>query len=75
MKIGDKINVLSTKVYNQEEDKKIVKQKGIYIEGVIFKTNDVSLTEEEFADIFFPLIEAQGWMFGGAYMEEEDAED
>ena len=50
-------------------------QRGIYIEGVIFKTNNVSLTEEEFADIFFPLIEAQGWMFGGAYMEEEDAED
>ena len=75
MKIGDKINVLSTKVYNQEEDKKIVKQKGIYIEGVIFKTNDVSLTEEEFADISFPLIEAQGWMFGGVYREEEDVEE
>lgn len=72
MKIGDKINVLSMKAYNQKEDKKIVKQKGIYIEGVIFKTNDVSLTEEEFADIFFPLIEAQGWMFGGIYKEEED---
>ena len=75
MQVSDKLNVLSMKAYNQKEDKKIVKQKGIYIEGVIFKTNDVSLTEEEFADIFFPLIEAQGWMFGGAYMEEEDAED
>ena len=28
-------------------------QRGIYIEGVIFKTDDVSLTEEEFADIQF----------------------
>ena len=72
MKIGDKINVLSTKVYNQEEDKKIVKQKGIYIEGVIFKTDDVDLTEKEFVNMFFPLIEAQGWMFGGIYKEEED---
>ena len=47
-------------------------QKGIYIEGVIFKTDDVDLTEKEFVDMFFPLIEAQGWMFGGIYKEEED---
>ena len=50
-------------------------QKGIYIEGVIFKTNDSDLTEEEFTNAFFPLIEAQGWMFGGAYREEEDVEE
>ena len=71
MQVSDKLNVLSMEAYNQKEDKTILKQKGIYIEGVIFKTDDVSLTEEEFADIFFPLIEAQGWMFGGAYMEED----
>ena len=47
-------------------------QRGIYIEGVIFKTDDVDLTEKEFVNMFFPLIEAQGWMFGGIYKEEED---
>jgi len=72
MQVSDKLNVLSMEAYNQKEDKTILKQKGIYIEGVIFKTDDVDLTEKEFVNMFFPLIEAQGWMFGGIYKEEED---
>ena len=72
MQVSDKLNVLSMEAYNQKEDKTILKQKGIYIEGVIFKTDDVDLTEKEFVNMFFPLIEAQGWRFGGIYKEEED---
>lgn len=46
--------------------------KMIYIQGVIARGDGANLTEEEFAKIFFHLIEGIGWEFGGIYKEEEE---
>ena len=48
-----------------------MERKLISIEGTIFNDND-NITEEEFLDAFYKLLEDKGWYFGGSTREEVD---